>query len=34
MDQGYIVEQGDPDDVLGNPSQDRTKQFLGLVLAR
>ncbi len=34
MDQGYIVEQGDPDDVLGNPSADRTKQFLGLVLAR
>ncbi len=34
MDQGYIVEQGDPDEVLGNPSADRTKQFLGLVLAR
>jgi len=34
MDQGYIVEQGDPDDVLGNPSADRTKRFLGLVLAR
>jgi polar amino acid transport system ATP-binding protein len=34
MDQGYIVEEGDPDDVLGNPAQDRTKQFLGLVLAR
>ena len=34
MDQGYIVEQGDPDEVLGNPSADRTKRFLGLVLAR
>ncbi len=34
MDQGFIVEQGDPEDVLGNPSHDRTKQFLGLVLSR
>jgi polar amino acid transport system ATP-binding protein len=34
MDQGFIVEQGKPDDVLGNPSEDRTKQFLGLVLSR
>ena len=34
MDQGFIVEQGKPDDVLGNPSEERTKQFLGLVLAR
>lgn len=34
MDQGYIVEQGKPDDVLGNPSEARTKKFLGLVLAR
>ncbi len=34
MDQGYIVEQGKPDDVLGNPSEERTKKFLGLVLAR
>jgi ABC-type polar amino acid transport system ATPase subunit len=34
MDQGYIVEQGKPEDVLGNPSEDRTKRFLGLVLAR
>jgi hypothetical protein len=24
---------GKPDDVLGNPSHERTKQFLGLVLA-
>ena len=32
MDGGVIVEQGDPDDVLGNPQQERTKQFLGLVL--
>jgi ABC-type polar amino acid transport system ATPase subunit len=34
MDQGYIVEQGRPDDVLGNPSEARTKKFLGLVLSR
>ena len=34
MDQGFIVEEGNPDDVLGNPSADRTKQFLGLVLSR
>ena len=32
MDGGVVVEQGDPDDVLGNPQQERTKQFLGLVL--
>ncbi len=34
MDQGFIVEQGKPDDVLGNPQEERTKQFLGLVLSR
>jgi polar amino acid transport system ATP-binding protein len=34
MDQGYIVEQGKPDAVLGNPSHERTRRFLGLVLAR
>jgi polar amino acid transport system ATP-binding protein len=34
MDQGYIVEQGKPEDVLGNPSHERTRRFLGLVLAR
>jgi polar amino acid transport system ATP-binding protein len=32
MDHGAIVEQGRPADVLGNPQQERTKQFLGLVL--
>lgn len=32
MDGGVIVEQGDPDDVLGNPQEERTQQFLGLVL--
>ena len=28
MDGGLIVEQGDPEEVFGNPKQDRTKQFL------
>ena len=28
MDGGFIVEQGDPEEVFGNPKQDRTKQFL------
>jgi polar amino acid transport system ATP-binding protein len=32
MDGGYIVEQGPPDEVLGNPKEERTKKFLGLVL--
>jgi polar amino acid transport system ATP-binding protein len=32
MDGGVIVEQGKPADVLGNPQEERTKQFLGLVL--
>jgi len=32
MDGGYIVEQGPPDEVLGNPKEERTQQFLGLVL--
>ena len=28
MDKGVIVEQGDPEDVFGNPQQERTIQFL------
>ncbi len=28
MDGGYIVEEGDPEEVFGNPKQERTKQFL------
>ena len=32
MDGGYIVEQGPPDEVLGNPKEERTQKFLGLVL--
>jgi polar amino acid transport system ATP-binding protein len=32
MDEGVIVEQGDPKEVLENPKEERTKRFLGLVL--
>jgi polar amino acid transport system ATP-binding protein len=32
MDEGTIVEQGKPAEVLENPREERTKRFLGLVL--
>jgi polar amino acid transport system ATP-binding protein len=32
MDDGVIVEEGKPQDVLDNPKEERTKRFLGLVL--
>jgi polar amino acid transport system ATP-binding protein len=32
MDEGVIVEQGPPERVIGDPREERTKQFLGLVL--
>lgn len=28
MDGGYIIEQGDPEEVIGNPKEERTRQFL------
>ena len=28
MDGGYIIEEGDPESVFGNPKMERTKQFL------
>jgi polar amino acid transport system ATP-binding protein len=34
MDGGVIVEEGPPAEVLENPKEERTKQFLGLVLDR
>ncbi|MGZ8667191.1 MAG: amino acid ABC transporter ATP-binding protein [Solirubrobacterales bacterium] len=34
MDEGVILEQGAPKDLLDTPKQDRTKRFLGLVLER
>jgi polar amino acid transport system ATP-binding protein len=32
MDEGVIVEQGEPKQVLDKPQEERTKRFLGLVL--
>jgi ABC-type polar amino acid transport system ATPase subunit len=34
IDQGVIVEQGPPSELLDNPREERTKRFLGLVLER
>ena len=28
MDDGRITEQGDPEEVFGNPKEERTRQFL------
>jgi polar amino acid transport system ATP-binding protein len=28
MDEGFIVEQGDPKEVINHPKEERTKQFL------
>jgi polar amino acid transport system ATP-binding protein len=33
MDEGVICEQGTPDEVLGRPTQARTREFLARVLA-
>ncbi|OYD71722.1 amino acid ABC transporter ATP-binding protein [Rhodococcus sp. OK302] len=32
MAEGYIVEEGKPEDLFGNPQQKRTQDFLGKVL--
>ncbi|NMW85963.1 amino acid ABC transporter ATP-binding protein [Peptoniphilus sp. AGMB00490] len=32
MDDGYIVEEGSPEEVFGNPKNERTKNFLAKVL--
>lgn len=32
MDGGYIVEEGSPEEVFGNPQNERTKNFLAKVL--
>ncbi|HEU0231084.1 MAG TPA: amino acid ABC transporter ATP-binding protein [Burkholderiaceae bacterium] len=32
MDGGYIVEEGSPKDIFGNPQMDRTKNFLAKIL--
>jgi ABC-type histidine transport system ATPase subunit len=31
MDEGQVVEQGPPDQVLDRPAQERTQRFLRLV---
>lgn len=31
-DRGVILEQGPPDEVLGDPKQERTRQFLQRIL--
>ena len=33
MDQGQIMEQGTPEELFGNPKNDRTKNFLSKVLS-
>ena len=32
MDDGYIVEEGNPKDVISNPQHQRTKNFLSKML--
>ncbi len=32
MDQGYVMEQGTPEQIFGNPQNERTKSFLSKVL--
>jgi ABC-type polar amino acid transport system ATPase subunit len=32
MDDGLVVEQGTPEEVLEEPREERTKRFLGAVL--
>ncbi|MFQ5382151.1 MAG: hypothetical protein ACE5EF_11135, partial [Dehalococcoidia bacterium] len=32
MDEGRVVEQGAPDDILSNPRHERTRAFLSAVL--
>jgi ABC-type polar amino acid transport system ATPase subunit len=32
MDEGVVVEEGRPSEVLDAPREDRTRRFLGLVL--
>lgn len=32
MDEGYIIEQGTPDEIFSHPKEERTKNFLSKVL--
>jgi polar amino acid transport system ATP-binding protein len=33
MDEGYVIERGTPDEVLRNPSQQRTRDFMSKLLS-
>jgi polar amino acid transport system ATP-binding protein len=33
LDEGVIAEQGPPERIFGEPEHDRTKQFLGRIVA-
>ena len=32
MEDGYIIEEGNPQDIFINPKEERTKQFLKRIL--
>jgi len=32
MDEGVIVEEADPREMIANPREERTQKFLGMVL--
>ena len=32
IDGGYLAEEGTPEEIFGNPQNERTKEFLGKVL--
>ncbi len=34
MDGGYIIEEGTPEEVFGNPQNERTQNFLNKVLLK
>ncbi len=34
MDEGVIVEEGSPKEIFSNPKEERTKQFLEIILPR
>lgn len=34
MEDGNIIEEGDPEQVMTNPSQERTRRFLSAVIDR
>lgn len=34
IDKGWIVEEGQPGDVIGNPREERTREFFQRLLVR